>query len=76
MALAMQSAVASTRDADLMDIDIDMDLDDHGAPLDEEFQLEVQKRFIHCLQCLTGHRKEKNPHSYHPGRNNLHNPQI
>ncbi|KAK6366284.1 hypothetical protein LTS17_010790 [Exophiala oligosperma] len=32
--------MSSAQDADLMDIDIDMDLDDHGPPLDEEFDLE------------------------------------
>ncbi|KEF59564.1 uncharacterized protein A1O9_04409 [Exophiala aquamarina CBS 119918] len=32
--------MSSTQDADLMDIDIDMDLDEHVATLDEEFQLE------------------------------------
>ena len=41
MALAMQSNVHSTQGADLMDIDIDMDLDDHGPAIDDEFQLEV-----------------------------------
>lgn len=41
MAVAMQSTMSSAQDADLMDIDIDMDLDDHGPPLDEEFDLEV-----------------------------------
>lgn len=42
MAVAMQTAMSSTQDADLMDIDIDMDLDEHVATLDEEFQLEVR----------------------------------
>ena len=41
MALAMQSAVPSVQNADLMDIDIDMDMDDQGPILDDEFQLEV-----------------------------------
>jgi hypothetical protein len=42
MALAMSSNMASTQDADLMDIDIDMDMDDQGPILDDEFQLEVR----------------------------------
>lgn len=42
MALAMPSSMSAAQDADLMDIDIDMDVDDHGPPIDEEYQLEVR----------------------------------
>ena len=45
MALAM-SAMSSVQDVDLMDIDIDMDIDDNGPVLDDEFQLEVP--FLTC----------------------------
>ena len=41
MALAMQSSVPSAQDTDIMDIDIDMDLDDVGPVIDDEYQLEV-----------------------------------
>lgn len=62
MALAMQSNMASAQDADLMDIDIDMDLDEHVATLNEEFQLEVQEPVLlimtqHTNWSPTGRRR-------------------
>lgn len=42
MAVAMESAMTSAQDTDLMDIDIDMDMDDNIAAIDDEFQLEVR----------------------------------
>ncbi|EXJ88324.1 hypothetical protein A1O1_05254 [Capronia coronata CBS 617.96] len=36
----MEPTMSSAQDTDLMDIDIDMDLDDHNIPIDEEYQLE------------------------------------
>ena len=45
MALTMQSNAAAAGD-DLMDIDIDMDLGDEGAAIDDEFQLEVRLKII------------------------------
>ena len=40
MAVAMQGAVP-VQDTDIMDIDIDMDVDENGPAIDDEFQLEV-----------------------------------
>lgn len=42
----MQSNMSSAQDADLMDIDIDMELDEHVATLDDEFQLEVREHVL------------------------------
>ena len=44
MALAVQSTVSSTRDPDIMDIDIDMELDDTGLGMEEDLQLEVRTK--------------------------------
>lgn len=41
MAVAMQGGALSIQDTDIMDIDIDMDIDDTGPAIDDEFQLEV-----------------------------------
>ncbi len=52
MALAMQSALSTAQDTDLMDIDIDMDLDDHGPILEDEFELEVRSHLSLSISRL------------------------
>ena len=42
MAVAMQTSALPGADTDIMDIDIDMDLDENGPAIDDEFQLEVR----------------------------------
>ena len=43
MAAVMASGMA---DSDLMDIDIDMDIDEQGAAIEDEFQLEVRRKYL------------------------------
>ena len=43
MAAVMASGMA---DSDLMDIDIDMDIDEQGAAIEDEFQLEVGRKHL------------------------------
>lgn len=60
MALAMETTGATAQDTDLMDIDIDMDIDEHGPAIDDEFQLEVGRplRYLKIPSHLA--RKVKN----------------
>ena len=43
MAAVMASGMP---DGDLMDIDIDMDIDEQGAAIEDEFQLEVRRTHL------------------------------
>jgi len=63
MAVATQSTIPTGPEADLMDIDIDMDIDDAGPAIgDDLFSLEVRfltspsSHSVHAHICLGGRR--------------------